>query len=210
MWFSHVTICILTSQDANSISVVENKTDEGKSDCKHHNTSGSEGQPLNRECSDNNDKDTSNYQINLKQTGPTPLTPKRNKVFGYFVQLFRPGKKSVTHHEEVIELQNQYSCLDIFRSRTMFLNTFIMCSLWYVLRALGYKRVYLPFYKVADTPFYNQGDDLLVHWRFRCGVDLERTHAFHSFTDSGILNVIWRGLLSKTNRVRLGKSQAQL
>ena len=30
-----------------------------------------------------------------------------------------------------------------------------------ILRPLGYERVYLPLYKVADTPFYIQRDDLL-------------------------------------------------
>ena len=29
------------------------------------------------------------------------------------------------------------------------------------LRPLGYERVYLPLYRVADTPFHIQGDDLL-------------------------------------------------
>ena len=28
-------------------------------------------------------------------------------------------------------------------------------------RPLGYERVYLPLYKVADTPFYVQGDDII-------------------------------------------------
>ena len=30
-----------------------------------------------------------------------------------------------------------------------------------IFRPLGYERVYLPLYKVADTPFHIQGDDLL-------------------------------------------------
>ena len=29
-------------------------------------------------------------------------------------------------------------------------------------RPLGYERVYLPLYKVADTPFHIQGDDIVV------------------------------------------------
>ena len=31
----------------------------------------------------------------------------------------------------------------------------------YIYRPLGYERVYLPLYKVADTPFQIQGDDIL-------------------------------------------------
>ena len=45
-------------------------------------------------------------------------------------------------------------------------------------RPLGYERVYLPLCKVADTPFYIQGDDLLGEsWIFsllvQCLADLE-------------------------------------
>ena len=29
-----------------------------------------------------------------------------------------------------------------------------------IYRPLGYERVYLPLYKVADTPFYIQGGDI--------------------------------------------------
>ena len=29
-----------------------------------------------------------------------------------------------------------------------------------IYRPLGYERVYLPLYKVADTPFHIQGDDI--------------------------------------------------
>ena len=31
-----------------------------------------------------------------------------------------------------------------------------------IYRPLGYERVYLPLYKVADTPFHIQGDDILL------------------------------------------------
>ena len=33
------------------------------------------------------------------------------------------------------------------------------------IRPLGYERVYLPLYKVADTPFHIQGDDIYVQSR---------------------------------------------
>ena len=35
-------------------------------------------------------------------------------------------------------------------------------------RSLGYKRVYLPLYKVADAPFHIQGDDMYVSFREQC------------------------------------------
>ena len=35
---------------------------------------------------------------------------------------------------------------------------------WSTFRKLGYERVYLLFCKVADTPFYIQGDFILSSW----------------------------------------------
>ena len=32
-------------------------------------------------------------------------------------------------------------------------------------RPFGYERVYLPLYKVADTPFHIQGDDIIANFR---------------------------------------------
>ena len=32
-----------------------------------------------------------------------------------------------------------------------------------IYRPLGYERVYLPLYKVADTPFHTQGDDMCTY-----------------------------------------------
>ena len=33
----------------------------------------------------------------------------------------------------------------------------------YIYRPLAYERVYLPLYKVADTPFHIQGDDICMN-----------------------------------------------
>ena len=43
-------------------------------------------------------------------------------------------------------------------------NVIIVRSIISIYRPLEYERVYLPLCKVADTPFHNQGDDILLHF----------------------------------------------
>ena len=52
-------------------------------------------------------------------------------------------------------------------------------------RPLGYERVYLPLYKVVDTPFHRQGDDDLwrvLQYRARLGKIFQLTVMKASFT----------------------------
>ena len=51
-----------------------------------------------------------------------------------------------------------------------------MCELF--ICPLGYERVYLPLYKVADTPFYIRGDDLLQNLPFQRGDRTGRSRLF--------------------------------
>ena len=49
---------------------------------------------------------------------------------------------------------------------TFFLLQNVLCMIpiyGYITRPLGYQRVYLPLYKVADTPFHIHGNDMIPH-----------------------------------------------
>ena len=45
------------------------------------------------------------------------------------------------------------------RSFTLIQSLHIVWYHGYIIRPLGYERVYLPLCEVADTPFHNQGDE---------------------------------------------------
>ena len=61
-------------------------------------------------------------------------------------------------------------------------------------RPIGHERVYLPLYKVADTPFHIQGDDMSLkgnnnHFSFNCEMSCCVQMCWYNITKKNKLHI---------------------